>query len=316
MVKQLFRIMLMLALLLGAHGAPSGGWLSGVCGLSGAEAHAAQAFVFETGQTTSYATGDDGALRPGVAWPAPRFSDNGNGTVTDNLTGLIWLKNAGCFEMAIWDEALDISNNLASGVCGLSDGSTAGTWRLPNAKELESLVDLQNTDPALPSGHPFSNVQAAYWSSSTYAGYSSTISDYINHGTAAWMVDMEYGYMIWDDKPFWHAWSNYHYVWPVRGGQSGSLGLLNVYPAGNYFGDFFTNTHLLRTDLYHQQQWLDKTGCFLNRSHWRQQRHVYPEQRHLRGDPYHRAFGQLYNLRHLYPHQRRDKKNYPAHHLQ
>jgi len=53
--------------------------------------------VPKTGQTTSYATGDDGDLEKGVAWPDPRFMDNGNGTVTDNLTGLIWLKNANCF---------------------------------------------------------------------------------------------------------------------------------------------------------------------------------------------------------------------------
>lgn len=53
--------------------------------------------VSKTGQTTSYGTRDDGALQKGVAWPNPRFTDNANGTVTDNLTGLIWLKNANCF---------------------------------------------------------------------------------------------------------------------------------------------------------------------------------------------------------------------------
>ena len=53
--------------------------------------------VHKTGQTTSYATGDDGDLEKGVAWPNPRFTDNSDGTVTDNLTGLIWLKNANCF---------------------------------------------------------------------------------------------------------------------------------------------------------------------------------------------------------------------------
>jgi len=54
------------------------------------------ASVPKTGQTTSYATGDDGDLEKGVAWPSPRFTDNSDGTVTDNLTGLIWLKNANC----------------------------------------------------------------------------------------------------------------------------------------------------------------------------------------------------------------------------
>ena len=52
--------------------------------------------IAKTGQTTSYATGDDGDLQNGVALPAwyPRFTDNGDGTVTDNLTGLMWAKNA------------------------------------------------------------------------------------------------------------------------------------------------------------------------------------------------------------------------------
>ena len=45
---------------------------------------ASPAPVAKTGQTVSYMAGDDGALRPGVAAPSPRFSDNANGTVTDN----------------------------------------------------------------------------------------------------------------------------------------------------------------------------------------------------------------------------------------
>src|SRR5262245_39263605 len=52
--------------------------------------------VPRTGQTTSYAAGDDGALQKGVVLPTPRFTDNNNGTLTDNLTGLIWLKKANC----------------------------------------------------------------------------------------------------------------------------------------------------------------------------------------------------------------------------
>jgi hypothetical protein len=53
--------------------------------------------VRKTGQATSYTTtgGEDGDLQKGVAWPNPRFTDNGNGTVTDNLTKLVWLKDAG-----------------------------------------------------------------------------------------------------------------------------------------------------------------------------------------------------------------------------
>ena len=41
-------------------------------------------------------TGQDGEYQKGVVWPAPRFTDNEDGTITDNLTGLMWLKDANC----------------------------------------------------------------------------------------------------------------------------------------------------------------------------------------------------------------------------
>ena len=53
-----------------------------------------QAPLSKTGQTTSYATGDDGDLQVGIELPEPRFYDNQDGTITDALTGLIWLKDA------------------------------------------------------------------------------------------------------------------------------------------------------------------------------------------------------------------------------
>lgn len=167
----------------------------------------------KTGQITSYATGDDGALQKGVAWPNPRFTDNGNGTVTDNLTGLIWLKNANCSDTVgsvskthgnlVWAEAITWSNALANGACGLSDSSTAGQWRLPNVAELESLVDSGQFSPALPVGHPFTGVQSYYyWSSSSYTFSPSN----------AWIVNVTGGYVIYSDKTY------NLYVWPVRAG--------------------------------------------------------------------------------------------------
>ena len=169
------------------------------------------AAVEKTGQTTSYATGDDGDLEKGVAWPNPRFTDNGDGTVTDNLTGLIWLKDANCFGTGTWNNALSDANGLASGSCGLTDGSSAGDWRLPNRNELESLVHKGYDIPAVPNtagtgqwseGDPFSSVQSTYyWSSSAYA-----------FNTAeAWYVRMINGWVGNDNK------SGVHYVWPVRG---------------------------------------------------------------------------------------------------
>ena len=159
--------------------------------------------VAKTGQTVSYATGDDGDREKGIDFPVPRFTDNGDGTVTDNLTGLIWLKNANCFDLRSWSDALTDSNNLSQGSCGLIDSSVAGNWRLPNVKELHSLIDFGRYDPALPAGHPFTNVQSSYyWSATTYA-----------HDTNnAWGVSMYNGNVSTNGKP------NSGYVWPVRGG--------------------------------------------------------------------------------------------------
>jgi hypothetical protein len=160
--------------------------------------------VAKTGQTTPYGPGDDGALQKGAAWPNPRFTDNSNGTVTDNLTGLVWLKTANCLGALPWRNALSSANGLASPSCGLSDGSTAGQWRLPNIKELSSLINAGLVSPALPAGHPFAGVQSYYyWSSTTVASSPSN----------AWYVNLNDGTVYANDKPV------FYYVWPVRGGQ-------------------------------------------------------------------------------------------------
>ena len=168
----------------------------------------------KTGQTTCYdgfggvipcgGTGQDGVWQKGVAWPSPRFTDNGNGTVTDNLTGLIWLKNANCYGQLPWTIALNVANALASGSRGLTDASSAGAWRLSNVREMQSLIDYGRVSPALPSGHPFSNVlYVPYWTSTTSAG----------NWSVAWFV------VLSDGLVYPNAKGNTYNVWPVRGGQ-------------------------------------------------------------------------------------------------
>jgi len=170
--------------------------------------------VAKTGQTVSYAARDDGNLGVGAGNVYPRFTDNGNGTTTDNLTGLIWLKNANCnYNALTWAQALTYANALASGSCGLTDGSTAGQWRLPNHEELASLTHDAFFSPTLSNtagtgqwieGDPFTGVESNYyWSSTTYAG---NMSD-------AWSVRLDIGIVSKESK------TAPKYVWPVRGGQ-------------------------------------------------------------------------------------------------
>ena len=163
-----------------------------------------------TGQTTIYAYGDDGDLTRGVPWPTPRFTDKSNGTVTDNLTGLIWAKNANMFQGRLeWQiggayPAIEACATLNSGEHNLTDGSVEGDWRLPNIRELQSVVDYGTVGPALPEGHPFVDVALDYyWSSNTF--------EY--DGTWAWFVYMGDGVAGADHKYLDSR------VWCVRGGE-------------------------------------------------------------------------------------------------
>ncbi|QWV94728.1 DUF1566 domain-containing protein [Geomonas oryzisoli] len=148
--------------------------------------HAAQAGTIQlpkTGQTRCWdiagtiidcaGTGHDGETQLGRDWPSPRFSDNGNGTLTDTMTGLVWLKNANCFGTLAWQQALDAANALASGSCGLTDGSAAGQWRLPNRKELLSISSQNVSDGGawLNSQGFVNGLHTYYWTSDTDLKY-------------------------------------------------------------------------------------------------------------------------------------------------
>lgn len=147
-------------------------------------------------------------VAPIITSAATRFTDNGNGTVTDSITGLIWLKDVNCATVSpkAWAAALTVVATLASPSCGLSDGSTAGQWRLPSRNELQLLIDYTTSGPALPTSHPFTGAQFGYyyyWSSTTYAADSSY----------AWSVGLRDGDVYWNIK------TGVFYVWPVRSGR-------------------------------------------------------------------------------------------------
>lgn len=166
-------------------------------------------------------TGQDGELKKGVPWPNPRFTTtycNASGTcadqsadcdadastdiVTDNLTGLVWTRDADkpAADME-WQEALTYANALS--LCGYSD------WRLPNKNELFSLVDFSANDPALQPGHPFVNVlNTIHWTSNTSS----------DNPLKAMTVSIFHGGSIWD-----YAKDTNWSVFPVRGSSSGGI---------------------------------------------------------------------------------------------
>ncbi|MEW6672883.1 MAG: DUF1566 domain-containing protein [Thermodesulfobacteriota bacterium] len=86
-----------------------------------------------------------------------RFVDNGDGTITDRVTSLMWLQTPKTIAVT-WDEANEFCRTL--------DFKGHSGWRLPTIEELRALVDTKKQNPALPPGHPFTNVltHVGYWS--------------------------------------------------------------------------------------------------------------------------------------------------------
>ena len=152
-----------------------------------------------------------------------RYEDNGDGTVSDCRTGLIWLKNAKCTDTpggtgAIsWNDAVSWAAWLKNGTCGLTDGSSKNDWRIPTKTELMAMIASARkqlfVNPVLTNstgrakwaqGDPFDDIQADYyWSSSATA----------DNVTYAWYVNMGDGYVFYAHKV------DIYYVWPVRAGQ-------------------------------------------------------------------------------------------------
>jgi len=165
---------------------------------------------------------------------ANRYIDCGNGTVTDTVTGLIWLKNANCFGIKDYAAANQAAAGLASGQCGLTDDSSTGDWRLPTRAEWEATIALgvalgcEAGGPPGPIGPPpltndagtacliagptsFTGVQASgvqssyYWSSTAREDFPTDL---------AWIANLWWANVGDGPKSLVIA-----FVWPVRGGR-------------------------------------------------------------------------------------------------
>lgn len=120
-------------------------------------------FVIVTGQTSSYYSGDDGYYQAGRPY---NYTDNWDGTITDNVTGLMWAQygdGAGCYNGGTlnWSPAI----TWAEGVTF----ATYTDWRVPNIKELFSLsvADQMSGTPCINHARFPNTVSDYYWSSTT-----------------------------------------------------------------------------------------------------------------------------------------------------
>ncbi len=139
----------------------------------------------------------------GIFIPEPianHFTDNGNGTITDNVTNLVWQKLHSTDSLT-WEQSLTYADTATIG--GYND------WRLPNIKELHSLNDENLINPSVNNAF-FSNVGVnKFWSSTSLP----------NQTTKAWYLSTQFGITTYDAKTV------KHYIYCVRGDQSTLLPL-------------------------------------------------------------------------------------------
>jgi hypothetical protein len=148
-------------------------------------------------------SGQDAEFRRGIPWPSRRFEVERE-TVSDRLTGLEWTKDGNIAEFPMtWLDSLNyVAEMNRRAAFGHSD------WRLPNRRELRSLMDYQTARPSLTEDHPFRNVfRGWYWTSTTA----------VINPAYAWYVHMEGARMFYGGK------EQFYLVWPVRGEGNGVL---------------------------------------------------------------------------------------------
>jgi len=142
-----------------------------------------------------------------VAGPkGERFTDNGDGTVTDNNTGLMWTQNATPIDgrKMDWYEAVEYCEGLTH--------ANKTDWFMPTLAYLDGLAlpycIVPDCPPALPPGHPFTNVPPV----SDYPEYFWTFTKNgdSSYYTKMWCVEFRNGY-AYPYIPDWHM-----YVWCVR----------------------------------------------------------------------------------------------------
>lgn len=198
-----------------------------------------RAAVEKTGQTGCYASdgtpracagsGEDGEFQIGVGSPSPRFVDHGDGTVTDLLTGLMWLKDADCDDpsgasWSNWETILAWVDDFNAGSMMECAEYVAGTytdWRLPSVRELASVIDYGQVDPALPAGHPFVNVPWDTDGNFSYGFASSSVIPSLPTADKFWVVSSRDGQIRGNDGDLESPGAQA--IWPVRGTTQGTV---------------------------------------------------------------------------------------------
>ncbi len=157
------------------------------------------------------------------------FTDNGDGTITDNITNLIWQQIPNV-DTLTWEQSLIYADSLS--ILSMSD------WRLPNIKELQSINDESLVNPSL-NANFFTGVTAKkYWSSTSLP----------NQTTKAWYLDTQFGITTYDLKALKHN------IICVRGNQIATwvneVKMLNVSVFPNPFNSYISFKNVNDKEIY------------------------------------------------------------------
>lgn len=159
--------------------------------------------------------------------PQPAYQDNGDGTVTDLNTGLMWQQDDDGIER-MWQPAMNNCEDLR--LAGHTD------WRLPTRRELVSVVDYGRWLPAINTDYFPTCRLDEYWSSSPYVDYPDD----------AWLVDFVSGNAAHRKRSY------YHYVRCVRGESSLSEFVAN---GNGTVSDALTGLMWQQTDDGQERNW-------------------------------------------------------------
>ena len=126
----------------------------------------------------------------GKAFAAP-FIDNGNGTVKDKATGLIWQKCSNGQNATDCSGTANTSDWTASITYCTGLTLASKVWRLPNINELKSILDYSKTSSPMIDTAIFPNTAVGYyWSSTTYSPITSS----------AWYLGFDISTVLQDPK--------------------------------------------------------------------------------------------------------------------
>ena len=227
--------------------------------------------LYRTGQITTFdsdggaidfvGSGQDGEFQRGLEWPDPRFIENQDGTLSDRLTGLMWLKDGNCFGKERWRATKTKILQLNLGEAGCHEYTAPyDDWFVPEVSELATLINAEEvSNRTYLQLNGIDNLEAGhYWSASEYLNLQN-----------AWVVNLDTGDIEYLNKLFKAFLLPARIYDDARFQKLASLSSFRKVVAlttndfqSDYKSRFSDNSDGTITDMRTGLMWLKDAGCF------------------------------------------------------